>query len=72
MGAPLDASKRLRVLSALVDGNSERAAARIAGVDRETVGRLSLQFGTGAVNLHNALARHLAASLIVRPRPPPS
>ncbi|MRG95593.1 transposase [Polyangium spumosum] len=64
MGASLDGSKRLRVLSALVDGNSERATARIAGVDRETVGRLSLQFGTGAVHLHNGLARHLAASLI--------
>lgn len=64
MGASLEASKRLRVLSALVDGNSERAVARLADVDRETVGRLSLQFGQGAVNLHNEMARHLSCSLI--------
>ncbi|MRG97661.1 transposase [Polyangium spumosum] len=64
MANVLDPEKRLRVLAALVDGNSERAVERMTDVDRKTVRRLALTFGQGALNLHNALARDLRCSLI--------
>jgi IS1 family transposase len=56
--------KRLATLAALVDGNSERAAERMTGVNRETVGRYAMTFGAGAQHLHNRLARDLSLSLI--------
>ncbi|MRG90489.1 transposase [Polyangium spumosum] len=64
MANVLDPEKRLRVLAALVEGNSERAVERMTGVNRETVGRLSLMFGEGAIRLHNRVARDLACSLV--------
>lgn len=64
MANVLDSEKRLCVLAALVEGNSERAAERMTGVNRETIGRLSLAFGQGAQWLHNTLARRLACSLV--------
>ncbi|TKD06348.1 transposase [Polyangium fumosum] len=64
MANVLDPEKRLRVLAALVDGNSERAVERMTDVDRKTVRRLALTFGQGAERLHNALARGLRCSLI--------
>lgn len=64
MANVLDPEKRLRVLAALVNGNSERAVERMTDVDRKTVRRLSLTFGEGAQNLHNALARDLRCALI--------
>ncbi|MDI1483278.1 transposase [Polyangium sp. y55x31] len=64
MANVLDPEKRLRVLAALVDGNSERAVERMTDVDRKTVRRLALAWGQGAVNLHNRLARGLQCSLV--------
>jgi len=64
MANVLDSEKRLCVLAALVEGNSERATERMTSVNRETVGRLSLAFGQGAQWLHNTLARRLACSLV--------
>ncbi len=60
----LPMEKRLRVLAALLDGNSERATERMAEVNRETVGRLALQFGHGAARLHDRLVRDLRTPLL--------
>lgn len=60
----LSDEKRLQVLAALVDGNSERAVERMTGVERKTIRRFALRLGRGAVNLHNAVARDLRLSLI--------
>lgn len=60
----LSEEKRLRVLAALVDGNSERAVERMTDVDRKTIRRLALAWGEGAVNLHNRIARDLQCSLV--------
>jgi IS1 family transposase len=61
--------KRVAVLAALVDGNSERATERITteigpGVNRETIGRYAVTFGVGAQHLHNAMARDLSCSAV--------
>ncbi len=60
----LPEEKRLRVLAALVDGNSERAVERMTDVNRETVGRLARLFGLGAERLHDRIVRDLSCSLI--------
>ena len=60
----LSDEKRIAVLAALVDGNSERAVERMTGVNRETVGKLALFFGERAGYLHNRIARNLKCSLI--------
>jgi len=52
------------MLAALVDGNSERAVARQAEVDRETVGRYALRLGTAAQHLHNSQAFGLSSDKI--------
>ena len=56
--------KRLAVLAALCEGNSERVTERMTGVNRQTIGRLALRFGEGAVRLHDRLARDMACSLL--------
>ncbi len=60
----LSDEKRLSVLAALVEGNSERAVERMTGVNRETVGKLALFFGERAGYLHNKLSRNLSCNLI--------
>lgn len=60
----LSPEKRLHVLAALVDGNSERACERMTGVERKTIRRFALRMGTAAQHLHNTLARDLSVSLI--------
>lgn len=60
----LSEEKRLRVLAALVEGNSERAIERMTGVQQKTIGRFALSLGEGAMNLHNRLARDLHCSLV--------
>jgi IS1 family transposase len=62
----LPAEKRLAVLAALVDGNSERAVERITervgqSVTRKTIGRFAMTLGTNAQYLHNAMAFGLKA-----------
>lgn len=61
----LPREKRIAVLSALVEGNSERAIERMAAVDRKTVSRLALEFGKGAQRLHDRMARGLVCAEIV-------
>ncbi len=64
MSNVLSDEKRLAVLAALVEGNSERAIERMTGVQQKTIGRLAMTFGQGAVNLHNRFARDLHCSLV--------
>ncbi len=61
----LPREKRLAVLAALVEGNSERAVERMTDVNRETIGRLAVEFGTGAQRLHDRLARDLTCTQVV-------
>ncbi|MDC3962651.1 transposase [Polyangium jinanense] len=60
----LSHEKRLRVLAALLDGNSVRAASRMTGVHQDTISRFAFAAGTGAGHLHNRLARNLSCTLI--------
>lgn len=60
----LSHEKRLRVLAALVDGNSERAVERMTGVQKKTIGRFAVAIGEGAQRLHDRIARDLTCSLI--------
>jgi IS1 family transposase len=60
----LPEEKRLRVLAALVDGNSERAVERMTEVNRETVGRFARLLGLGAERLQDRIARDLSFSLV--------
>lgn len=55
----LSREKRIAVLAALVEGNSERAVERMCDVNRKTVGRLALEFGLGAQRLHDSMAFNL-------------
>lgn len=64
MSNVLSDEKRLAVLAALVEGNSERAVARMTDVNPRTIAKLSLALGEGAIRLHNRLARDLQCSLI--------
>jgi hypothetical protein len=57
-------AKRIQVLAALVDGNSERAVERVTGVSRPSISKLAMRLGAGAVHLHNVQARDLSCSLI--------
>lgn len=61
----LPRDKRIAILAALVEGNSERAVERLTGANRETVGRLALAFGEGAQRLHDRMARDLSCTQIV-------
>lgn len=64
MSNVLSDEKRLAVLAALVEGNSERAVSRMTDVNPRTIAKFSLALGEGAVNLHNRFARELHCSLI--------
>ena len=61
----LSREKRIAVLSALIEGNSERAVERMTDVNRKTVNRLALEFGTGAQRLHDSMAHNLSCDSIV-------
>ena len=61
----LPKEKRLAVLAALVEGNSERAVERMTDVNRATINRLSVEFGTGAQRLHDRMARDLTCTQVV-------
>jgi IS1 family transposase len=60
MANVLPKAKRLQILAALVDGNSEHAVHRMTGAGRPTVSRFALRMGEGSARLHNRLARGLA------------
>lgn len=60
----LPQEKRLQVLAALVDGNSERAAERMTGASTKTIRRFALRLGEGAQRVHDRLVRGLSCSLV--------
>jgi hypothetical protein len=64
MANVLSSDKRLRVLAALLEGNSERAIERMTGVQQKTISRFALAMGTAAQQIHNRFARDLSCSLI--------
>lgn len=64
MPAPLPMETRVRVASALVEGNSIRAVARMVAVDKGTVMALALRIGEGCIRFHNRKVRSLAAHVI--------
>jgi IS1 family transposase len=51
----LHRDKQIEVVSALTEGLGIRATARITGVNRETVGKIALQVGRGAAELHDRM-----------------
>lgn len=64
MPAPIPLETRVRIASALVEGNSLRATARMVGAARGTVLDFALRLGEGCIRLHNRLARGLAAHVV--------
>jgi IS1 family transposase len=49
----LSRDKQIDIIAALCEGMGQRAAARLAGVDRKTIARLALQIGKGCAELHD-------------------
>src|SRR5882757_7222625 len=49
----LPRDKQIEVIAALCEGVGIRATARLAGVNRKTVGSLALHVGIGACELHD-------------------
>lgn len=49
----LSIDKQIAVIAALTEGLGVRAAARLTGVNRETVGALALRVGRGCAELHD-------------------
>ncbi len=64
VGRELDRAQRLRVLAALVEGNSERATERMSDVGRQAIGRFAMMIGEGAVHFHDRMVRDLTCNLI--------
>ncbi|CAN98740.1 hypothetical protein predicted by Glimmer/Critica [Sorangium cellulosum So ce56] len=64
MPAPLPLETRVRIASALVEGNSIRAVARMVDVDKGTVMALALRLGEGCIRFHSRKVRNLAAHVI--------
>ncbi len=64
MANVLPAEERLRILAALVDGNSIRAVERMTEVHRDTIMRFGVLIGSGAQRLHDRLVRDLSCALI--------
>ncbi|WP_437574631.1 IS1 family transposase [Sorangium sp. So ce887] len=64
MANVLPAERRLEVLAALVNGTSVRAAERITGVHRDTIGRFAQAMGEGCARLHDRMVRDLTCSLV--------
>jgi hypothetical protein len=49
----LSRDKQIEIIAALCEGVGQRAAARLADVDRKTIARLALQVGKGCAELHD-------------------
>ncbi|WP_437486624.1 IS1 family transposase [Sorangium sp. So ce1014] len=64
MANVLPAERRLEVLAALVNGTSVRAAERMTGVHRDTIGRFAQAMGEGCARLHDRMVRDLTCSLV--------
>lgn len=57
-------TKKIRVISALAEGVSIRAAARLCEVDRETVMYLGVSVGEACQRLHDRLLRNLQVNIL--------
>ena len=55
---------RVRVVSALVEGSSLRATARMTETDRESVGKLLANVGGGCARLHDGMMRELRCDVL--------
>ncbi|CAN96694.1 hypothetical protein sce6525 [Sorangium cellulosum So ce56] len=64
MPAPLSMETRVRIISALCEGNSIRATARMVGVDKNTAMNLALRVGEGCARLHSRMMRDIAAHVV--------
>ena len=64
MPSPLSLETRVRVVAALVDGNSIRATARMVGANKDTVMELGVRVGEGCDRLHNRIVRGVAAYVL--------
>ncbi|WP_437588353.1 IS1 family transposase [Sorangium sp. So ce1000] len=64
MANVLPAERRLEVLAALVNGTSIRAAERMTGVHRDTIGRFARAIGEGCARLHDRMVRDLTCPLV--------
>ncbi|WP_437661135.1 IS1 family transposase [Sorangium sp. So ce1182] len=64
MPAPLSLETRVRVISALCEGNSLRATARMVGIDKNTAMTLALRIGEGCIRLHNRMMRDISAHVV--------
>jgi IS1 family transposase len=51
----LSRDQQIAIISALCDGDGQRAVARLTGTDRKTVARLALRVGNGCVELHDRM-----------------
>ena len=60
----LSEDERVRVLSALVEGNSLSATERMTGVWRKTIARLLRDVGDGCARLHDGLMRDLRCGVL--------
>src|SRR5436309_15905851 len=60
----LPMSKRIAVVSALVEGNSIRATARMTDVSKPTILKLLADLGTGCAAFHNEHVRNIRAQRI--------
>jgi hypothetical protein len=60
----LSTAERVQVISALVEGNSLRATARMTGVARMTVEKLFRDVGAACVEYHDAHVRNVTARRI--------
>src|SRR5205823_4122749 len=60
----LPMSKRVAVVSALVEGNSLRSTCRMTGVAMNTVLKLLVELGTACADLHDERVRHIDAQRI--------
>jgi len=56
--------QQVHVISLLVEGNSIRSVARLTGIHKDTIGRLSLRVGAACHRLHDALLRNLQVGFL--------
>ena len=64
MAKVLSTAQRIAVVSALVDGNSVRATARITGVSKDTVLKLMVELGEACAEFHDKAVRGLSSERI--------
>src|SRR5262249_36937404 len=60
----LSPEQRLKMLAALVSGNSERRTCELSRCARDTVSKFALRMGRAAWSLHNTMAHDLAPPML--------